>query len=106
VSRRAWLAFAAVSVIWGVPYLFIKIAVDGGMPPVVLAWGRIVLGAAVLLAIAWRAGTLASLRGRGRWLFAFAIAEIAVPFPMIAFGEQRVASSTANRSAAAASPGC
>jgi drug/metabolite transporter (DMT)-like permease len=95
MSRRAWFAFAAVSVIWGVPYLFIKIAVDGGMPPVVLAWARIVLGAAVLLALAWRAGSLASLRGRGRWLCAFAIAEIAVPFPMIAFGEQRIASSTA-----------
>ncbi|HEY5334309.1 MAG TPA: DMT family transporter [Solirubrobacterales bacterium] len=95
MSRRAWGAFAAVSVLWGLPYLFIKIADDGGMPPLVLAWSRVVLGAAVLLAIAWRAGTLPSLRGRGRWLVAFALVEIAIPFPMIAAGEQRVASSTA-----------
>jgi drug/metabolite transporter (DMT)-like permease len=95
MSRRAWGAFAAVSVLWGLPYLFIKIADDGGMPPLLLAWSRVVLGAAVLLALTWRAGTLPALRGRGPWLVAFAVAEIAIPFPMIAAGEQHVASSTA-----------
>lgn len=95
MSRRAWGAFAAVSVLWGLPYLFIKIAGDGGMPPLDLAWLRIALGAAVLLAIAWRAGTLPALRGHLPWLAAFAVAEIAIPFPMIAVGEEHVASSTA-----------
>ncbi|MBS1846580.1 MAG: DMT family transporter [Actinobacteria bacterium] len=95
MSRRAWGAFAAVSVLWGLPYLFIKIAGDGGMPPLDLAWLRIALGAVVLLAIARRAGTLASLRGHLPWLAAFAVAELAIPFPMIAVGEERVASSTA-----------
>jgi drug/metabolite transporter (DMT)-like permease len=95
VSSRAWLAFAAISLLWGIPYLFIKIAVDGGVPPLLLAWGRIALAALVLLAIAWRAGTLAPLRGRGRWLLAYAVAELAIPFPMLGVGEERVASSTA-----------
>jgi drug/metabolite transporter (DMT)-like permease len=95
MSRRAWGAFAAVSVLWGIPYLFIKIADDNGMPPLVLAWGRVTLGAVVLLAISWRAGTLPGLRGRAPWLVAFAVLEIAIPFPMIALGETRVASSTA-----------
>jgi len=95
MSRRAWGAFAAVSVLWGVPYLFIKIADDGGMPPLVLAWGRVALGAVVLLLISWRAGTLSGLRGRGPWLLAFAVLEIAIPFPLIALGETRIASSTA-----------
>jgi drug/metabolite transporter (DMT)-like permease len=93
VSTRAWLAFAAMSVIWGVPYLFIKIAVDGGVPPAAVAWTRVTLAAVVLLALAWRAGTLPSLRGRVRWLLAYAVAEISIPFPLIALGEQRVASS-------------
>ena len=53
------------------------------------------LGAAVLLAIAGRAGTLAGLRGYWRWLLAFAVLEIAIPFPLIALGETKVASSTA-----------
>ena len=58
MTRRAWLAFAVASVIWGVPYLFIKIAVRHGVTPPALAWGRVTLGALVLLALAWRAGTL------------------------------------------------
>jgi drug/metabolite transporter (DMT)-like permease len=44
---------------------------------------------------AWRAGSLPSLRGRVRWLAAYAVAEISIPFPLIALGEQHVASSLA-----------
>jgi drug/metabolite transporter (DMT)-like permease len=93
MTRRAWLAFAAMSLIWGVPYLFIKIAVDGGVTPLMVAWSRVTMAAIVLLALAWRAGTLSSLRGRGRWLAAYAIAEVSLPFPLIAAGEVHVASS-------------
>jgi drug/metabolite transporter (DMT)-like permease len=95
MSRRAWISFAAMSVIWGASYLFIKIAVDGGVPPLVLAWGRVTLAAVVLVALAWRAGTLPTLRGGWRWLVVYAVAEISSPFPLIAFGEVHVASSLA-----------
>jgi hypothetical protein len=37
VSARAWAGFAAMSVVWGIPYRFIKVAVDGGMPPASIA---------------------------------------------------------------------
>jgi drug/metabolite transporter (DMT)-like permease len=87
--------FGAVSVLWGIPYLFIKVAVDDGVPPAFLAWVRVILAAALLLAIAWHAGTLASVRGHWRWLAVFAVAEITVPFPLIAAGVQHVASSLA-----------
>jgi drug/metabolite transporter (DMT)-like permease len=53
----------------------------------------VALAAAVLLALAWRAGTLRALRGRGRWLSLYALVEIAIPFPLIAAAEQHVASS-------------
>jgi drug/metabolite transporter (DMT)-like permease len=95
MSARAWAGFAAMSTVWGIPYLFIKVAVDDGVPPAVVAWTRVVLGAAVLLALAWRAGTLPTLRGRSRWLALFALFEIAIPFPLIAAGEQHVDSSVA-----------
>src|SRR3954449_209395 len=95
MSARAWAGFLAMSTIWGVPYLFIKVAVDDGVPPAFLAWCRVVLAAVVLLALAWRAGTLPSLRGRGRWLLAFAGFEIALPVPFLGFGEQHVDSSVA-----------
>jgi drug/metabolite transporter (DMT)-like permease len=95
VSARAWAIFAALAVLWGIPYLFIKVAVDGGMPPGTLAWGRVVLGALVLSPWALRAGTLRALRSHWRWLAAYAIAEIAIPFPLIAAGEQHLPSSLA-----------
>jgi drug/metabolite transporter (DMT)-like permease len=95
MSRRGWFAFAAMSSIWGVPYLFIKIAVDGGAPPAGVAFARVALAAVVLLSLASRAGTLAPLRGRMRWVALYGIVEIALPFPLIAFGEQRMPSSLA-----------
>src|SRR3954471_20539878 len=82
-----------MSLIWGVPYLFIRVAVDDGVPPSAVAWVRVVLAGAVLLALARRAGSLPSLGGRGRWLAVYAACEIAIPFPLIAAGEVRVSSS-------------
>jgi drug/metabolite transporter (DMT)-like permease len=95
MSLRAWSAFAAMSFLWGIPYLFIKVAVDDGVPPVFVAWARVVMAAAVLLLLAWRAGTLDSVRGHKRWIVAFAIGEIAIPFPLISAGEVHVDSSLA-----------
>jgi drug/metabolite transporter (DMT)-like permease len=95
VSRRGWIAFALLSAIWGVPYMFIRIAVRGGMPPLVLAWGRVTLGAVILLVLARRAGTLPALRGRWRAVVACGVAEIAIPFSLIATGERHISSSLA-----------
>jgi drug/metabolite transporter (DMT)-like permease len=95
MSARAWMSFGAVATLWGIPYLFIKIAVDDGVPPFFLAWSRVTLAAVVLLLISWRAGVLGTVRGRVRWLLAYAILEIAIPFPLIAAGERHVASSLA-----------
>lgn len=95
MSRRAWLAFAAMSLIWGVPYLLIRIAVRHGVTPASVAWARIVLGAIALLVLAWRAGAMAGVWRRWRWLLAYAVAEISVPFPMISAGEEHVSSSLA-----------
>ncbi len=94
-STRAWTAFAAISVIWGTPYLFIKVAVDGGVPPAFLAWVRIVIGGILLVALSWRMGLLGTVRGRLRWLAVYALFELVGPFPLIAVGEQHVDSSLA-----------
>jgi drug/metabolite transporter (DMT)-like permease len=93
MSTRAWFCFFGVSLLWGIPYLFIKIAVDDGVPPAFLAWVRVVLGALILLPLAWRLGLLGELRGTGKWLVAYAVLEIAIPWPLIGAGEQHVSSS-------------
>ena len=95
MTARAWLLFAAVSVVWGVPYFFIKVAVEAGVPPGFVAWSRVALGAALLLPVAWRRGALRGLGGRWRAVAAYAACEVALPFLLIAAGEQRVASSLA-----------
>ena len=53
MSRRGWALFAAMSVIWGIPYLLIKVAV-GGVPVPVLVLARVAIGAALLLPLAIR----------------------------------------------------
>jgi len=70
MSRRAWILFASVSLIWGVPYLFIKVALDGGASPMLVAWGRVAIGAALLLPIAWKLGYLDGLRSKAKPLVA------------------------------------
>jgi len=94
MSARGWALFAAVSVIWGMPYLFIKIAVDE-ISPSLLAWSRLALAAAVLLPVAWKLGALRGLRERWRIITVFAAVEMAVPWPLLGFGEVHISSSLA-----------
>ena len=95
MSRRAWWAFAVMSVTWGASYLLIKIGIEGGVPAPDVAWLRVALAAIILVAFAWRAGTLPTLSGRWRWVVGYAVAEISIPFPLIALGEVHIASSLA-----------
>jgi drug/metabolite transporter (DMT)-like permease len=92
MSPRAWTAFWAMSLIWGLPYLFIKVAVDE-LSPAFVAWSRVVLAVAVVLPLAWRLGALHGLRSQGAPLAAFATVEVAAPFFLISFGERYIASS-------------
>ncbi len=92
VSRRGWLLFASLSVIWGIPYLLIKIAV-ADLSPVVVVFGRTALAAVILLPVAAARGVLPPLLGVWRWVLVFAVAEIAVPFVMLGYAELRLTSS-------------
>jgi drug/metabolite transporter (DMT)-like permease len=95
MTARAWLLFVAVSVVWGVPYFFIKVAVSAGVPPGFVAWSRVALAALLLLPLARRRGALRGLGGRWRAIAAYTACEVAVPFVLIAVGERYVASSLA-----------
>ena len=73
---RGWMVFAALGVIWGLPYFFIKLAVQE-VSPFALAFCRVGLAAAILLPIAWRRGSLQSLRRHKFAIVAFSLAEFA-----------------------------
>src|SRR5438445_708513 len=60
MSRRGWVLFAAMCVIWGIPYLLIKVAV-GEVSPVALVFLRTASGALLLLPIAAARGYLGPL---------------------------------------------
>ena len=92
MTRRGWWLFAAMSFIWGVPYLLIKVA-DSGVAPPVLVLTRVAVGAALLLPLAIRRGELAPLLPRWRWLLAFALVEIVVPWLLLSEAETRLSSS-------------
>ena len=94
MSARAWTLFAAVSVLWGIPYLFIKLAVED-LSPVMVAWGRIAVAFAILLPYAIHKGALRGLGRHWKPLLIYSIVEIVLPWPLIGFGEQRVTSGLA-----------
>jgi drug/metabolite transporter (DMT)-like permease len=94
VTRRSLLLFIAMSVIWGIPYLFIRIAVSD-LSPVVLVFARTAIGALILLPIVVVRGELRGLFKSWAPLLALAAVEIGVPWLMLTSAEQRITSSLA-----------
>src|SRR4029077_17596668 len=80
--------------LWGIPYLFIKVAVDEVSVPVVV-FARTAIGAALLLPLALRSGQLDALRRHWRPLVAFAALEIIVPWGLLSQAEKKLPSSLA-----------
>jgi drug/metabolite transporter (DMT)-like permease len=91
MTREAWLLFAAMSFIWGIPYLFIKIAV-AEISPAAMAGSRTLLAALVLIPIAMRQGALRPALRLWPWAAAFGIIEMAIPWLALGHAEQRVPS--------------
>jgi drug/metabolite transporter (DMT)-like permease len=82
-----------MSVIWGIPYLLIKVA-DGGVAVPVLVLARVGIGAALLLPVAVRRRQLGMLWPHWRGLAAFAVVEIITPWLLLSEAERRLPSST------------
>jgi drug/metabolite transporter (DMT)-like permease len=84
--------FAAMSVIWGVPYLLIKVAV-GEFSPVVVVFGRCVIGAALLLPWTVAKGHLRPALRHWPWLLAFTVLEMTGPWLLLSYAETHLSSS-------------
>jgi drug/metabolite transporter (DMT)-like permease len=93
MTRRGLILFAALGVVWGIPYLFIKIAVVE-LSPEFLVLARCVLAAALLLPIAAQRRALTPVIRRWKPLLAFAIIEIVLPWYALNAAEVRLPSST------------
>jgi drug/metabolite transporter (DMT)-like permease len=93
VSRRGIILFAAMCVIWGVPYLMIRVAVRE-LSPVTLVFGRTAIGALLLVPVAVvRRTEVRALLVRWRPLVAYTAIEVALPWVLLARAETKLSSS-------------
>jgi drug/metabolite transporter (DMT)-like permease len=81
-----------MAVIWGIPYLLIKIVV-GELTPASLVLLRTALGAALLLPVAAARGWLAPLFRYWRWILAYTVVEVSLPWFLLSDAERRLSSS-------------
>jgi drug/metabolite transporter (DMT)-like permease len=94
VSRKGWLLFIAMGVIWGLPYLLIKISVREVAPPMLVEMRT--GGAALLLVpIALARGELVPVLRRWKALVGFSLAEISIPWLLLFNAERKLSSSLA-----------
>jgi len=94
MSRRGWLLFAAMAVIWGIPYLLIKVAV-GELAPASLVLLRTTVAATILAPLAIARGDIRPLLPRWRWVLAYTFVEVAAPWILLSDAERRLSSSLA-----------
>jgi drug/metabolite transporter (DMT)-like permease len=92
MTRRGLVLFGLMSIIWGIPYLFIRVAV-AEITPATLVLARTALAAAILLPIALARVDLRPVLARWRWVVAFAAVEIAIPWVALGSAEQHLSSS-------------
>ncbi|MCU1494022.1 MAG: protein of unknown function transrane [Acidimicrobiaceae bacterium] len=92
MSRRGWVLFGALGIIWGVPYLLIKVA-TGGITPATLVFGRTAIGGLLLLPFALYRGELRPVLAKWRPVLVYTVVELAVPWFLLASAEKRLPSS-------------
>ncbi len=96
MTARGWFLFSLMGVVWGIPYLMIKVAVDAPLSPSMVVFTRCALGAALLLPFAIRQGGLpTTVRTHWRPMLAFACIEIIGPWWTLTDAERHLSSSTA-----------
>jgi drug/metabolite transporter (DMT)-like permease len=92
VTRRSWLLFGAMCVIWGIPYLLIRVAVRD-FSPGALVFGRTAVGGLILLPFALTRGGFRPVLSRWRAVVAFSVLEVAVAWVLLSDAERHLSSS-------------
>lgn len=91
MSRKALWLFLAAGVAWGIPYFFIRIAVEDFSTPTIILF-RLLIGAAVLVPLALKQGALKQALKHWRWVLAFALLEMVGPWWLITEAERHISS--------------
>ena len=94
MSRKGWLLFLTLCVAWGLPYMFIRVAVRE-LPPPALVLLRTAPAALLLLPFALRRGEIPRMLRAWPWVLAYTVVELCIPWLLLAHAEERISSSLA-----------
>ena len=94
MSRKHLGQFILIGFLWGVPYLFMRVAVREWEPSVVV-FGRVVIGAAILFPIAISRGVVKETMRGFKWILAYAVFEMCGPWYLITHAETKINSGLA-----------
>jgi drug/metabolite transporter (DMT)-like permease len=97
MSRRGWFLFILVGFLWGIPYLFISIAVDpeDGFSPATVVFLRTAIGAVILLPLALKQRQLIGAFKGWRYVAFYAFLEMIGPWILISTAQQKISSGLA-----------
>ena len=94
MSRKGLILFIAAGIAWGLPYFFIRIAVED-FSTATIVFARVVIGGAVLIPLAIQRKALMPAIKKWRWVLAFAAIEMIVPWWLITEAERHISSGLA-----------
>ena len=89
MTRRALGQFVLVGFLWGVPYLFMRVAVREFEPSVVV-FGRVLIGAAILFPIAFHRKVIGITMKGFKWIIVYAVLEMCGPWYLITHSEKEI----------------
>ena len=96
MKPSSWINFSLAGVLWGIPYLLIRVAVaPGQFTPAFVVFSRVTIGAALLLAYAIKRGTLRPALKGIRWIALYAVIEMAGPWGFVSQSETKLNSGLA-----------
>ena len=91
MSRKGWALFGLVGVLWGVPYLFMKVAVEELATPVIV-FSRLFIGAVVLIPLALHQKAIRPALKYWPYIALYAILEMVIPWTLITNAQKELSS--------------
>lgn len=91
MSRKGWFLFSLVGLLWGIPYLFMKVAVEELSTPMIV-FSRLLIGATLLIPLAMREGSLKQALSYWRYILLYAVLEMVIPWSLITSSQRDLSS--------------
>jgi len=91
MTRRGWGLFSLVGALWGVPYLFMKVAVEELSTPLIV-FARVLIGALVLIPLAFYKKALTPALKYWKYILLYAVLEMVIPWSLITSSQRDLSS--------------